>query len=130
MRMASMRFAFLCAATLACAFTQQAPPSQQPPKPPAPNQQRDLKIEKIPDEPVPLPKGGIPRSYAVIVGISRYPNLPDKLQLQFAERDAQSIYTILISPEGGNFKQENVHVLTGAKASLAGVRHEIDEWLR
>ena len=45
------------------------------------------------------------------------------------ERDAQSIYTILISPEGGNFKQENVHVLTGAKATLANVRREIGEWL-
>jgi tetratricopeptide (TPR) repeat protein len=127
--MASMRFAFLCAAILACASAQQAPPSQQRPQPPTPNQQRDLKIEKIGDEPAPLPKGGIPRSYAVIVGISRYPNLPDKLQLQFPERDAQSIYTILISPEGGNFKQENVHVLTGAKATLANVRREIGEWL-
>ena len=49
--------------------------------------------------------------------------------MQLAERDAQSIYTIAISPEGGNFKQENVHVLTGAKATLANVRHEIGEWL-
>src|SRR5262249_33245634 len=50
-------------------------------------------------------------------------------QLQFAERDAQSIFTILISPEGGSFKTENVHMLTGAKATLAEMRHEIDEWL-
>src|SRR6185295_9964084 len=71
----------------------------------------------------------IPRSYAVIVGISKYKNLPDKLQLQFADRDAQSIYTILISPEGGNFKAENVHMLTGEKATLAGLRREIDTWL-
>ena len=40
----------------------------------------------------------------MIVGISNYQNLPANLQLQFSERDAQSIYTILISPEGGNFK--------------------------
>jgi tetratricopeptide (TPR) repeat protein len=120
-----MRITLICAASVACALAQQQapPPKQQPGQ-----QQRDLKIEKI-DEPVPLPKGGIPRSYAVIVGISRYQKLPEKWQLQFAERDAQSIYTILISPEGGNFKQENVHVLTGAKATLAAVRHEIGEWL-
>jgi tetratricopeptide (TPR) repeat protein len=116
--------ALVCATTAACALAQQAPPKQPPNQ-----QQRDLKIEKIGDEPAPLPKGGIPRSYAVIVGISRYQKLPDKWQLQFAERDAQSIYTILISPEGGNFKQENVHVLTGAKATLAAVRHEIGDWL-
>jgi tetratricopeptide (TPR) repeat protein len=119
-----MRLALICAATVACAIAQQPPPKQPPNQ-----QQRDLKIEKIGDEPVPLPKGGIPRSYAVVVGISRYQKLPEKWQLQFAERDAQSIYTILISPEGGNFKQENVHVLTGAKATLAAVRHEIGDWL-
>src|ERR1700678_4321183 len=126
--MPRMRICSICAAVaslLTCALAQQKPPAQQPPN----QQQRDLKIEKIGDEPVPLPKGGIPRSYAVIVGISRYQNLPEKLQLQYSERDAQSIYTILISPEGGNFKQENVHMLTGAKASLAAVRHEIGEWL-
>jgi tetratricopeptide (TPR) repeat protein len=129
MHMPRIPFGLICAAVVTsaavCAFAQQQPPSQPPPK----QQQRDLKIEKIPDEPVPLPKGGIPRSYAVIVGISRYQNLPEKLQLQYSERDAQSIYTILISPEGGNFKQENVHMLTGAKASLAAVRHEIGDWL-
>lgn len=92
-------------------------------------QQRDLKIEKIEEPGAPPKLKTIPRSYAVIVGISRYQKLPEKLQLQFAERDAQSIYTIAISPEGGNFKQENVHVLEGDKATLANVRHEIGEWL-
>jgi tetratricopeptide (TPR) repeat protein len=92
-------------------------------------QQRDLKVESI-EAPPPAPKApSIPRSYAVVVGISRYKNLPENLQLKFAERDAQSIYTILISPEGGNFKAENVHVLTGEKATLAGLRREIDTWL-
>ena len=71
----------------------------------------------------------IPRSYAVIIGISKYPKLDASHQLTYVERDAQSIYTALISPEGGNFKQENVHVLTGTKATLANMRHEIDEWL-
>ena len=109
----------------ALAFAQQ----QQPPKPPT-QQQRDLKVERL-DEAPPAPKGNPlpPRSYAVIVGISAYKNLPENLQLKYAERDAQSIYTILISPEGGNFKAENVHILDGAKATLAGVRKEVNEWL-
>ena len=102
--------------------------AQTPPKQPPQKQVRDLKIEK--EDETPLPTGQtIPRSYAVIVGISRYKNLPDKLQLQFAERDAQSIHTILISPEGGNFKAENVHILAGEQATLAGLRREIDGWL-
>jgi len=96
-------------------------------------QQRDLKIEKIEPEQAAQPAAPkpvtIPRSYAVIVGISTYQKLPANLQLQFSERDAQSIYTILISPEGGNFKAENVHMLTGSAATLAGLRREIDGWL-
>jgi tetratricopeptide (TPR) repeat protein len=91
--------------------------------------QRDLKIEKVEDTVPAAPGFSIPRSYAVIAGISRYKNLPANLQLQYAERDAQSIYTILISPEGGNFKAENVHMLLGEKATLAGLRAEIDNWL-
>jgi tetratricopeptide (TPR) repeat protein len=95
---------------------------------PAPaNQQRDLKLEKI--EPAKPPSNAPAHSYAVIVGIAAYPKLPARWQLHFPERDAQSIYTALISPEGGNFKAENVKVLTGAKATLAGIRQEIGAWL-
>src|SRR5688572_29486191 len=53
----------------------------------------------------------IPRSYALVIGIGAYKNLPKEAQLEFPERDAQSMYSALISPEGGNFKAENVHVL-------------------
>jgi tetratricopeptide (TPR) repeat protein len=103
--------------------------AQQTPKPPTKQQQRDLKVETL-DAPSPVPGSPLPpRSYAVIVGISGYKNLPENLQLKYAERDAQSIYTILISPEGGNFKAENVHILEGSKATLAGLRKEIDDWL-
>jgi tetratricopeptide (TPR) repeat protein len=90
-------------------------------------QQRDLKLEKI-DESI-LPAKLSAHSYAVIVGISKYPKLPADKQLQFADRDAQSIYTTLISPEGGNFKAENVKLLVGPQATLAAIRREIDEWL-
>src|ERR1035438_6823362 len=104
---------------VALAFAQQAPPTQ-----------RDLKVEKLDSVPAGTARPvTIPTSYAVIVGISRYRNLADKEQLQFAERDAQSIFTALISPEGGNFRVENVHMLTGEKATLAAVRREIGTWL-
>ena len=109
------RYLLLALAPLALALAQ------------SPQQQRDLKLEKIEDPTLPAKLSG--HSYAVVVGISQYPHLPDNLQLQFAERDAQSIYTILISPEGGNFKAENVKVLTGARATLAAMKSQIDTWL-
>jgi tetratricopeptide (TPR) repeat protein len=99
---------------------------------PANTQQRDLRVEKdagpvsIPGQP---PNVHIPRSYALVVGIANYRNLAAAQQLLFPERDAESIYSILISTEGGNFRAENVHKLVGAKATLAGLRHELEEWL-
>ncbi len=99
---------------------------------PANTQQRDLRVEKdagpvsIPGQP---PNVRIPRSYALVVGIANYRNLAAAQQLLFPERDAESIYSILISTEGGNFRAENVHKLVGAKATLAGLRHELEEWL-
>jgi len=110
------------------AFASLAAAQQQPPRPPQ-QQQRDLTIEKLGTETAPPKTVTIPRSYAVIVGIARYKNLTAKQQLQFPERDAQSIKTILINPEGGSFKEENVHVLIGPQATLAKVRDEIDNWL-
>ncbi len=92
-----------------------------------PQQQRDLKLEKLDDSTLPAKLSG--HSYAVVVGISKYPNLPADKQLQFPERDAQSIYTVLISPEGGNFKAENVKMLAGAHATLAAMKSQIDTWL-
>ena len=90
---------------------------------------RDLKYEKDGLAPVTKTDVAIPRSYAVIIGVATYKNLTDKQQLQFSERDAESIYSILISPEGGNFHVENVHKLTGAQATLANIRKELETWL-
>jgi tetratricopeptide (TPR) repeat protein len=94
----------------------------------AQTQQRDLKVEK--DTPIERPTApAIPRGYALVIGIAAYKNLPPKLQLHYPERDAEAIYSVLISPEGGNFRAENVHRLIGAQATLAAVRRELEEWL-
>src|SRR5579872_7514692 len=83
--------------------------AQQPAPQPADKQQRDLRIEKdaAPSASQPQPVH-IPRSYALVVGIANYQNLPAAKQLQFPERDAEAVYSILISTEGGNFRAENV----------------------
>lgn len=72
---------------------------------------------------------GVPRGYALIVGISNYKNLDSKRQLRFAESDAQSMYRLLISKEAGAFPPENVHILTGAKATLQNIKYELETWL-
>jgi tetratricopeptide (TPR) repeat protein len=94
--------------------------------------ERDLKFEKDDLKQPPAASAGvpsIPRSYALIIGIAAYEKLPEKAQLQYSERDAESMYSILISPEGGNFKAENVRKLVGPRATLANVRREIEDWL-
>ena len=94
--------------------------------------ERDLKFEKDPvvTEPVKPPGGKtIPRSYALVIGVGDYKNLPSAAKLAFAERDAEAIYSILISPEGGNFRAENVRKLTGEKATLANMKKELETWL-
>ena len=63
-----------------------------------------------------------------MVGIAGYQD-PKVPKLLYSERDAQSIFDVLISPEGGNFHRENVHLLIGPKATLANLRHEVEEWL-
>src|SRR5258708_4385482 len=93
----------------------------------APAKARDLKYEE--NNTAPAPSVDVPRGYALIVAVANYKNLPAKAQLEFSERDADAIYSILISPEGGNFRAENVHQLTGAQATLASVKREMETWL-
>ncbi len=115
-----MRWTVLAVLTMALA------PAQQP------KQQRDLRLEK--DRPAAAPGAApaagvtVPRSYALVVGISDYKNMPDRA-LKFAHRDAEAIYSILISPRGGNFRAENVHKLIGPEATLANLRRELEQWL-
>jgi tetratricopeptide (TPR) repeat protein len=71
----------------------------------------------------------IPRSYALVIGIAKYKNLPESSQLQYPNRDAEDVYTTLISAEGGQFPAENVHKLVDDKATIANIRHELEVWL-
>jgi tetratricopeptide (TPR) repeat protein len=96
---------------------------------PSAKKKRDLDITKeVPSAPE-AATVHIPRSYALVIGIANYAHLPAKNQLLYPERDAEDIYEILISPEGGNFHAENVHRLLGPKATLANMHHEIEDWL-
>ena len=92
----------------------------------AQQQQRDIHIDKEPPQSTPAPS--IPRSYAVVIGIAKYAN-PTISELHYTEKDADAIYSILISLEGGNFRaRERAHA-DRAKATLANIRHELEVWL-
>ena len=98
--------------------------------------ERDLRLEKdtpkttVPAADVSASAGvKVPRSYAVVIGIAQYQNLEPKHQLQYSANDAEAIYSILISPQGGNFRAENVHKLIGKQATLENMRRELEVWL-
>src|SRR4029079_8530103 len=119
-----MNFAWRIASLLSLALvvgaqTKQAQPQNQ-------TKSRDLKYEENRPE---APSVNLPRGYALIIGVAAYQNLPAKSQLEYSERDADAIYSILISPEGGNFRAENVHRLNGTKATLANIKQELEVWL-
>src|SRR5262245_14746239 len=66
-----------------------------------PARQRDLVLEgNTPPQPA---QSGVPRGYALIIGISAYTNLDASRQLQFAESDAETIYRTIISQQAGAF---------------------------
>ena len=88
---------------------------------------RDLVFETPDGRTVPMPAA--PRGYALVVGVGEYRHLDASKQLLFAQSDAEAMYRVLISHEGGAFPPENVRLLTGAQATLANVRQALEEWL-
>jgi tetratricopeptide (TPR) repeat protein len=114
----------LTSQTVPAAATSPTPSAQQ--SSPVPSPSRDLKTVG------PATKAGpvtIPRSYALVIGISQYKNLPSSAQLVYPDRDAEDVYTTLISAEGGQFPAENVHKLIDDKATIANIREELEVWL-
>ena len=122
-----MRQQRICGFFLALACALGFCTAQQAPAPAAQQEEtRDLKTVDLTKKKVPV---AIPRSYALVIGIARYKNLPDSAQLAYPNRDAEDMYTTLISAEGGQFPAENVHKLIDDKATIENIRHELDVWL-
>lgn len=71
----------------------------------------------------------VPRGYAVVIGISNYKNLPPQGNLAYPEKDAENVYSALISKEGGNIEFENVKKLVGPQATLANIKEALEVWL-
>ena len=117
------------AAFLVLSATGAAQDTTQPPAQPDNPAARDLKPIRPPTEGATGTVVEIPRSYALVIGVSHYPNLPATAQLLFPVRDADDVYSTLISPEGGQFPPEHVHKLVNDQVTLANLRRELEQWL-
>ena len=63
------------------------------------------------------------KTYALIVGISKYQKVPQDLWPQFAEADAKTFGQHLASPRGGNVPADQVATLTNEQATTAAIRN-------
>ena len=68
------------------------------------------------------------KRYAVVVGISDYKdkNIP---ALKYADADAQSFYHFIQSPVGGDFRKENILLLTNEQATLKNIKIAMTNFL-
>jgi tetratricopeptide (TPR) repeat protein/uncharacterized caspase-like protein len=66
------------------------------------------------------------KTWALIVGVSKYQKLPGGQQLQFADRDAASVAEAL---EKRGVSPLNVRLLIGAEATTAAIKSAIGNWL-
>ncbi|HWP44412.1 MAG TPA: caspase family protein, partial [Blastocatellia bacterium] len=65
------------------------------------------------------------RTWALVVGVSRYQKLPGGQQLQFAERDAADFAQAISSTTGA----ERLRVLLGQQATSSNIKSSIGNWL-
>ena len=66
-----------------------------------------------------------PKFYAVIIGVSKFANLPEENQLKFADADARDFAKLLSSPLGRGFPPENVFLLTNDDATHEAIRKRL-----
>lgn len=76
-----------------------------------------------------VPPSEIGERYAVVIGIGRYKDnrIP---KLKYTTVDAESVYSILIDPEYGNFPKNQVKLLINEQATDNNIKSAIGTWLR
>jgi tetratricopeptide (TPR) repeat protein len=67
--------------------------------------------------------------WALIVGVSKYKDLPPSAQLQYPDNDAEEIARFLRSPQGGSLDAMHMRVLTNEYATVAAIRGALNTWL-
>jgi tetratricopeptide (TPR) repeat protein len=110
----------LLALVAAASFAQQ---------PPDPAKSRDINLVRLGSADQLKAPVQVPRGYAVIIGVSNYKNLTAQQNLAYPEKDAENLYSTLISKEGGNFEFENIKKLVGKQATIENIRNALEVWL-
>lgn len=70
------------------------------------------------------------KTFALLIGISKYQKLPQELWLQFAHADAATFAQHLQSGRGGGVPRENLMLLANEQATTAAVRNAFQTFLR
>jgi uncharacterized caspase-like protein len=70
------------------------------------------------------------KTYALVVGISKYQKLPAELWLQYPEADARVLSQHLASPRGGSVPADQMLVLTNEQATTAALRTGFQTFLK
>ncbi len=65
-----------------------------------------------------------PKSYAVVIGINKYPKLPGGQQLMFADKDATAFAEAMKKVCG-----DNVRTFINQEATLAAIKEAVGNWL-
>lgn len=87
---------------------------------------RGLEATPGPGQP-PKSSGGPAQKWALVIGIASF---EDKVipPLSYTASDAKSFAEVLLSPQYGHFKQENVHVLLNDQATTRQIKEQLN-WL-
>lgn len=64
------------------------------------------------------------KNWAVVIGISKYPKLPENKQLLYADKDAQAFATAIKKISG-----DNVRLLVNQEATAEAIKEAIGNWL-
>jgi len=84
----------------------------------------------IPEPQLPQPEKRAGRTFAVVIGISRYDQSGSGIpNLKYADRDAMSFLEFLQSPAGGSLKDDSVVLLLNEKATTQNIRHALYTFL-
>ncbi len=76
---------------------------------------------------VPQISGSTTKTYALVIGISGYPNFSDSEKLKFADKDAQAFANFLTSEGGGKIPKDNIKLLVNKEATKRNIYQKFIE---
>ncbi len=76
----------------------------------------------------PPPSNVEPQKFALVIGVTGYPNFLEGERLEFADDDARRFYEFIQTAEGGSFEARNIRLLINEEATRDGILQEI-KWV-